>query len=148
MTSHNQTNSKEINGATPSSSNEAIGNLEQDVASLSYLLSTLRANTQPDQSGDIGKTVNGTQTVEEGEEETPEELRELEELEELLRRLEGAESIASGVEGRVDTLLATLDDLLGTLDETSKPQEVEGAVTEDSESKPQVADSGSMSEQK
>lgn len=87
----------------PNENMETIHNLEEDVASLSYLLSTLTAPSS--------KT-NG----EKGEDEIAEDLGD---LQELLQRLEGAENIASGVEGRVDALLSTLEDLLGTLDNSS-----------------------------
>lgn len=55
---------------------------------------------------------------------------------ELLTRLEGADTMAGGVEARLDEILGTLDDLLASLEtnDTSKPQP--GAIPP-SESQPE-----------
>jgi len=49
---------------------------------------------------------------------------------ELLRRLETADGIATGVEGRLDVILSSLDDLLGALEHSQQAEAISEEVTD------------------
>lgn len=48
---------------------------------------------------------------------------------ELLRRLETADGIATGVEGRLDEIMSSLDDLLGALEHSRQAEAISEEVT-------------------
>lgn len=88
--------------------------LESDIAMLAALIAPTKATatTNGDGTGDPG-TVDGEEIGELG----------AEDVEELMRRLEAANGIADGVEGKLDGILEHLDGLLNSLEATGETKE-------------------------
>lgn len=83
--------------------------LEADISALASLIASTKKPTTTTTNG------NGTGNPETVEGEEIEELG-AEDVEELLRRLEPADGIAEGVEGKLDGILEHLDGLLSSLE--------------------------------
>jgi len=99
---------------TPNKPNQT-SSIESDIAELTALVAstkTFTAKTNGDRTGDP-EAVDGEEIGDLG----------TEEVEELIRRLEAANSIAEGVEGKLDGMLVQLDGLLSSLGARGKPKE-------------------------
>ncbi|CAG7853702.1 SubName: Full=Uncharacterized protein {ECO:0000313/EMBL:CCA75022.1} [Serendipita indica DSM 11827] len=108
--------------------NEQLKTVEEDISALSYLLATLNeAETERAQSSSGAKAANEDQdtsprsnniditSLYTSEEARVPALEDAESVRELLQKLEAAEEIASGVEGKVDALLSGLEELLSSM---------------------------------
>lgn len=95
----------------PTVSGQSLGQMEEELSSLSFLLSELRTQE--------ASHLNRTSTEDEHDPTPGDELQSDvpdAEVQALLEQLEKLHGFADNVEDRMDTLLAKLDDMLGALD--------------------------------
>ena len=97
---------------------DQTSSLETDISALRSLVASATAAT-------TATNGEGTGDPETAEGENAEELG-VEDVEELLRRLEAANGIADGVEGKLDGILEHLDGLLNSLEATGETKESGG----------------------
>ena len=95
--------------------------LENDISALASLIAATKKPTTTTTNG------NGTGDPEAADGEEIEELG-AEDVEELLRRLEAADGIAEGMEGKLDGILEHLDGLLSSLEGAGEAKENGGSV--------------------